>query len=71
MLCRRSNVIQRGGEVPRAQKQGGRVMHKRDMTLIDDSNTEVRLTLWGDQARASDDQWRDHAIVACKSLKVT
>ena len=54
-----------------SQKQGGKVMHKRDLTLIDESNTEVRLTLWGEQAQEDDAQWRDHAVLACKQLKVS
>ena len=32
-----------------SQKLGGKILFKRDLTLYDSSNTEVRLTLWGDK----------------------
>lgn len=51
-------------------KLGGKVLFKRDAVLYDDSNTEVRLTLWGD--RAQDPHcaaWVDQ-IVALRGAKV-
>ena len=32
-----------------SQKMGGKVLQKRDLVVFDDSNTEVRLTLWGEK----------------------
>lgn len=32
-----------------SQKMGGKVLQKRDLTLVDDSGAEIRLTLWGDK----------------------
>ena len=32
-----------------SQKLGGKVLFKRELTVYDQSNTEVRLTLWGDK----------------------
>jgi Replication protein A OB domain len=32
-------------------KLGGKVLFKRDLTVFDGSNTEVRLTLWGDRGK--------------------
>ena len=34
-----------------SQKLGGKVLYKRDLTVFDASNTEVRLTLWGDRGK--------------------
>lgn len=35
-----------------SQKQGGKVLQKRELTLQDDSGAEIRLTLWGEKAVA-------------------
>lgn len=52
-----------------SQKMGGKVLHKRDLTLYDDSGYDVRLTLWGDKALA-DTAWHEGPIVACKGVVV-
>ena len=36
-----------------SQKLGGKVLFKRELTVYDQSNTEVRLTLWGDKGNSS------------------
>ena len=33
-----------------SQKQGGKELFKRELTLIDASNAEIRLTIWGEKA---------------------
>lgn len=52
-----------------SQKMGGRQLFKRDLTLIDETGCEIKLTLWGDRAQAQYD-WASKPIVAFKGVKV-
>lgn len=45
-------------------------LFKRDLTLIDDSLTEIRITLWGDRAR-QEGPWARQPVVAFKGIKVS
>ena len=49
-------VIKDVGEVAEivSQKMGGKVLRKRDLTIYDDSNSEIRLTLWNEKADCDD-----------------
>lgn len=64
-------VVRHASEVSEivSTKQSGRVMQKRELTLVDDSLSEVRITLWGDKATAQHD-WHALPIVAFKGVKV-
>ncbi len=53
-----------------SQKQGGKELMKRDLTLVDDSNTEIRLTLWGAQANSQEYNWAEQPVVAFKGVKI-
>ena len=52
-------------------KASQKAVNRRELTLVDRSGYQVRLTLWGKQA----EQWNvndDHEpIIACKSVKVS
>lgn len=50
-------------------KMGGKVLHKRELTLVDDSECEVRLTLWGEKAQATYN-WQDQPVIAVKGVRV-
>ncbi len=52
-------------------KKDGREVSKRELTIADDSGTEVRLTLWGNKASDNPEQWENHPIVAFKGIKVS
>lgn len=52
-------------------KKDGREVSKRELTIADDSGTEVRLTLWGEKATNNPEQWEGHPIVAFKGVKVS
>lgn len=49
-------------------KLGGKQLHKRELTLVDRGLVEVRLTLWGDQAKKEVD-WPG-VVIACSGIKV-
>lgn len=51
-------------------KLGGKQLFKRDLTLIDDSCCEIKLTLWGDKAQSSAYQWESMPIAAFKGVKI-
>lgn len=52
-----------------SKNRGGVALQKRDLTLIDESLNEVRLTIWGDKAQANTN-WQVTPIVAVKGVKV-
>jgi len=66
-------VVKSAGELQEISlaKQGGRVTQKREITLIDDSETEVRLTLWAEKAQSNAYDWYSSPIVGFKNLKVS
>jgi replication factor A1 len=49
--------------------KAGKNLQKRDLTLVDDSSSEIKLTLWGEKATANYD-WASHPIAAFKGVKV-
>jgi replication factor A1 len=51
-------------------KLGGKQLLKRDLTLIDDSGCEIKLTLWGEKAQSAAYQWETMPIAAFKGLKI-
>jgi replication factor A1 len=53
------------------KSQGGKMTQKRELTIIDTSNMEVRLTLWGEKAQNPGYQWNDSPIVAFRAVKVS
>jgi replication factor A1 len=68
ILC----VVKAGSECSEinSQKQGGKILHKRDLTVFDDSGCECRLTLWGDRAREEVNWSADQPILAIKAARV-
>lgn len=52
-----------------SQKMGGKELFKRDLVLYDDSNMEVRFTLWGDKAQ-EEFNWNEVPILALKGVGV-
>lgn len=52
-------------------KQGGKMLSKRELTILDDSGAEIRLTLWGEKATSPPAfPYEEHPIVAFKGLRV-
>eukprot|EP01036_Dinobryon_divergens_P023274 gene23274-31602_t len=63
-------VVRQSGDINEivSQKQGGKLLQKRDLVIIDDSLGEVKLTLWGEKALQYGDL--ENKIVAFKGVKV-
>jgi replication factor A1 len=62
-------VVKSFTDVSELNMKDGRSISKRDLVLVDDSGSDVRLTLWGDSA-SKDQNWAEQPIVACKSIMV-
>jgi replication factor A1 len=54
-----------------SQKLGGRELKKRDLTIADDTLTEIKLTLWGEKAESENFNWHEHPVVGFKSVKIS
>jgi replication factor A1 len=52
-------------------KMGGKTIAKRDITLVDQSGTEVRCTLWNSKATDPKYEWHTNPIIALKEAKVS
>jgi len=53
-----------------SQRQAGKVLQKRELTLVDDTMNDIRLTIWGDKATNTMYDWNSSPVVAFKGLKV-
>lgn len=61
-------VVKEVGELGQITAKNGRPFSKRDITLVDQSQWSVRLTLWGKQAEAF--QSEGYPVIAFKGVKV-
>lgn len=48
----------------------GKETGRRNLTLVDDTCTEITLTIWGDTAQGSEERWDGNPVIAFKSVKV-
>ncbi|CAN0355303.1 unnamed protein product [Pylaiella littoralis] len=51
--------------------KAGKELEKRNLTLVDDTCTEITLTLWGEAAKANGDRWEGNPVIAFKGLKLS
>lgn len=70
-VCDVIGIVRQAGEVSEivSTKYGNKTLYKRDLSLYDDSNTEVRVTVWGDKAQDPSIPW-ENSIIAFKGVKV-
>lgn len=61
-------IVKEVSDVQELQTKVGRLIKKRELTLVDRSGYSVRMTLWGKQAE--DYHEDEHAVLAFKSAKV-
>jgi len=52
-------------------KKSGRDLTKCDVTLVDDSNAEIQLTVWGDAAQRAPQQLAGNPVVAFRRCRVS
>ena len=68
-VCDVIGIVRQAGEIADITTKDGKTIKKRDLFLYDDSNTEVRMTIWNDKAEDTKIQW-EGSIVAFKGCKV-
>lgn len=65
-------IVQEVGDVQSlTSKKTGQELQKCDITLIDDSGVQVRLTLWGQQATTARDTLDGNKVVAFRHARVS
>jgi len=64
-------VLREAAPLEEFTAKSGKDLVKRDLTILDDSNAECKLTLWGVQARLETAGWGENAIVAVKGVRVS
>ena len=62
-------VVKTAGDATNITTKAGKELTKREITLVDKSNTQVTLTLWGNTAETFDSS--HNPIVAAKGVRVS
>ena len=62
-------VVKVSGDATNITTKAGKELTKREITLVDKSNTQVTLTLWGSTAETFDPSY--NPIVAAKGVRVS
>lgn len=63
-------VVTTVGPVSEIMSKAGKQLFKRDISLVDDSNAEIKLTIWNEQAREDCSSWTNN-VVAIKGCRVS
>ena len=76
----RRKTVERLSKLPRGRwrlifvflrGRAGKETDKRNLTLVDDTCTEISLTLWGASAKGDERRWEGNPVVAFKGVKVS
>lgn len=62
-------VVKAASEVSQINTKKGTQLSKRELTAVDESGADVRVTLWGKRAEEPV-AWHEQPIIACKGLRV-
>ena len=52
-------------------KKSGKENAKREVTLVDDSNYDIKMTFWGDLAQKPDEFWATNPVLAARGCRVS
>ncbi|KAF1330063.1 Replication protein a 70 kda dna-binding subunit, partial [Globisporangium splendens] len=63
-------VVKDVGPVAEIMSKAGKQLFKRDISLVDDSNAEIKCTMWNEQAQADCSSWTNN-VVAIKGCRVS
>lgn len=63
-------VVKSVSELTNLTSRAGKELTKREISLVDDSNTSVMLTLWGEQAGEFEAEGREGHVLAIKGARV-
>lgn len=63
-------VVKQVGPVNEIMSKAGKQLFKRDITLVDDSNAEIKCTMWNERAQEDCSSWSNN-VVAIKGCRVS
>lgn len=63
-------IVKDVGPVAEIMSKAGKQLFKRDIALVDDSNAEIKCTMWNDQAREDCSSWTNN-VLAIKGCRVS
>ncbi|KAJ0409767.1 hypothetical protein ATCC90586_001080 [Pythium insidiosum] len=63
-------VVRHVGPVNEITSKAGKQLFKRDITLVDDSNVEIKCTMWNERAQEDCSSWTNN-VVAIKGCRVS
>ncbi|DBA02369.1 TPA: hypothetical protein N0F65_007188, partial [Lagenidium giganteum] len=63
-------VVKNVGPVNEIMSKAGKQLFKRDILLVDDSNAEIKCTLWNERAQEDCSSWANN-VVAIKGCRVS
>ncbi|KAH7476637.1 hypothetical protein PRIC1_000650 [Phytophthora ramorum] len=63
-------IVRDVGQVNEITSKAGKQLFKRDISLVDDSNAEIKCTLWNERAKEDCSNWMNQ-VVAIKGCRVS
>ncbi|CAK4626418.1 hypothetical protein LEN26_007195 [Aphanomyces euteiches] len=64
-------IVKSVGPCSELTSKAGKQLHKRDFTLVDDTNAEIKVTLWNERAQDSScDAWANQ-VLAIKGCRIS
>lgn len=63
-------VVRNVGPVNEIMSKAGKQLFKRDISLVDDSNAEIKCTMWNERAQEDCSSWANN-VVAIKGCRVS
>lgn len=63
-------VVRNVGPVNEIMSKAGKQLFKRDISLVDDSNAEIKCTMWNERAQEDCSSWENN-VVAIKGCRVS
>jgi replication factor A1 len=63
-------IVKNVGQVQEIMSKAGKQLFKRDLSLVDDSNAEVKVTLWNERAQEDCSSWESN-VLAIKGCRVS
>jgi replication factor A1 len=64
-------VITDTGSCQQLTSKAGKDLVKRDITIVDKSGAEVKVTFWGDRAQNEPERWDGNPVLAMRGCKVS
>ena len=63
-------IVRDVGQVNEITSKAGKQLFKRDISLVDDSNAEIKCTMWNERAQEDCSSWLNQ-VLAIKGCRVS